>query len=214
MNSNTIYNAVECQFLGVCKQLLPEDYKQSNNNTVAYCLLTLRSGPLGCGCENSMKLSKYESYILITYCYIIYFLELMCLILQYQECPPYIRKSLCPESPLLNCVDLLHSTSATHHLRRNQWCSYRDGVVVGRNGKSGKLVDVGLGRNVVVNNEDAENGTRVTVMLPKSARVMNTPVGELVSADNLRMKSGLYWGYTVRLADSLAQVCMKIFPQL
>ncbi|KAA0194484.1 hypothetical protein HAZT_HAZT001523 [Hyalella azteca] len=134
------------------------------------------------------------------------YLEMMSTILQYQECPQYLRKHLVPQSPHLISAGLLNPLAAPHHLRAQQWCKYREGVVVDRNGKSGSLVDVGLGRNVAVPDKTAEIGMRVTVKLPDAARVMASPIGELVSPQEPRLLHGITWGYTVRHADSLAQV--------
>lgn len=79
-----------------------------------------------------------------------------------------------------------------------------------RNGKSGSLVDVGFNRLVAVPDKTVEIGMRVTVKLPDAARVMASPEGALVSPDEPRLKHGVSWGYSVRHADSLAQVCCFI----
>ncbi|KAF2347846.1 putative RNA methyltransferase [Trinorchestia longiramus] len=134
------------------------------------------------------------------------FLEMMSTILQYQECPQYLRKHLVPKSVHLTSAGLLNPLAAPHHLKANQWCKYREGVVTDRNGKSGSLVDAGLGRLVAVPDKAVEIGMRVTVKLPDVSRVMGSPVGELVSPHEPRLKHGVTWGYTVRHADSLAQV--------
>ena len=96
--------------------------------------------------------------------------------------------------------------NAPHHLRANQWCLYREGVVVSKHGKGERLVDVGLGREVAVHDKHAPIGDRVTVKLPPAARVMDSPIGELVSPKEPREKCGLYWGYDIRIAKSLKQV--------
>lgn len=134
------------------------------------------------------------------------FAEMMTTVLQYQECPQYLRRRLCPMSSFLSSAGTLNPLGAPHHLKANQWCPYRDGIVVGRNGKAGSLVDVGLSRNVLVKDMEVPEGARVTVKLPPSARVLNSPCGELVSPQEPRELHGLHWGYTVRVANSLGQV--------
>lgn len=130
----------------------------------------------------------------------------MTTVLEYQECPQYLRKRMCPMSKYLSSAGVLNPTAAPHHLKVNQWCPYREGIVIGKNGKSGSYVDIGIGRQVSVTNKDVPAGARVTVKLSDAARVMDSPVGELVSPTEPRIKHGLYWGYTVRVANSLAEV--------
>jgi len=133
-------------------------------------------------------------------------IDLMYTVLAYQECPQYLRKSLIPHSPHLANAGLLNPTAAPHHLKANDWCAYREGVVTSRNGKAGSFVNVGLAKDVSVPHKTAPLGSRVTVKLPDASRVLSSPVGELVSPEEPRLHQGVYWGYSVRLANSLAEV--------
>jgi len=132
--------------------------------------------------------------------------DLMKTVLEYQECPQYLRKRLCPVSDHLTHAGLMNPIGAPHHLKADEWCKYREGVVMRKNGKEGYMVDVGIGRNVSVKGKDLKDNTRVTVKLPTASRVLKSPVGEVVARDKPRTKHGLYWGYTVRVAKSLSEV--------
>lgn len=131
-------------------------------------------------------------------------------VLEYQECPQYLRKRLCPLSSHLSNAGVLNPTAAPHHLKAMQWCPYREGVVVSRNGKSGSNVDIGLKNHAKVSDKNAPIGARVTVQLPDVAKVMDAPIGEIVSPSDPRIKIGLYWGYTVRIADTFADVSTAV----
>lgn len=51
-------------------------------------------------------------------------------LLSYLETPPYLRKHLFPMHPNLRTAGLLPSLDMPHHLRANEWCDYREGIVV------------------------------------------------------------------------------------
>ena len=67
-------------------------------------------------------------------------------VLEYLECPQYLRKSLFPQHKYLEHVGLLNPLESPHHLRRDDHWEYREGVVVDLPNKDGKgsWVDVGL----------------------------------------------------------------------
>jgi predicted SPOUT superfamily RNA methylase MTH1 len=65
-------------------------------------------------------------------------------ILQYVECPQYLRRRLFPMHPDLQFAGLLPPLDAPHHLRRGDVSRYREGVVVD-DGRSKKENDDGLG---------------------------------------------------------------------
>ena len=54
----------------------------------------------------------------------------MARLLQYIECPQYLRKHIFPVHPDLRCVGLLAPLDAPHHLRIEEHCEYREAVVV------------------------------------------------------------------------------------
>lgn len=71
--------------------------------------------------------------------------------------------------------------------------------------KCESYVDVGLGVDVEIQ-QKLEPGLRVTVKMPPEAQVMRKPYGVVVSPDEPRLTAGYYWGYTVRVAESLSEV--------
>ena len=54
----------------------------------------------------------------------------MARLLQYLECPQYLRKHIFPVHPDLRCAGLLAPLDAPHHLRIDEPCEYREAVVV------------------------------------------------------------------------------------
>ena len=54
----------------------------------------------------------------------------MARLLQYLECPPYLRKHIFPVHPDLRSVGLIAPLDAPHHLRLDEPCAYREAVVV------------------------------------------------------------------------------------
>ncbi|RWW89122.1 hypothetical protein BHE74_00001912, partial [Ensete ventricosum] len=100
--------------------------------------------------------------------------EFLTMILRYLETPQYLRRRLFPMRQSLKFVGLLPPLDAPHHLRKHEWCSFREGVVVSSascvtldvnppNSK-GTLVDVGLNKIVVIE-EVLEPGKRITVAM-------------------------------------------------
>ncbi|EKG11560.1 hypothetical protein MPH_11053 [Macrophomina phaseolina MS6] len=52
-------------------------------------------------------------------------------LLSYLETPPNLRKALFPLHPNLRTAGTLPSLDMPHHLRADEWCQYREGVVLG-----------------------------------------------------------------------------------
>ena len=67
------------------------------------------------------------------------------------------------------------------------------------------LVNIGLTREVLVN-RNITPGVRVTVRLEEDWGEKGQQRGTVVSPREPTVKAGLYWGYAVRLADSLSSV--------
>lgn len=68
-------------------------------------------------------------------------------ILEYLECPQYLRKALFPVQKALKFAGLLNPLDGMHHLRANDFhIPYREGVVIDKPVKAGhgSLCDVGL----------------------------------------------------------------------
>eukprot|EP00898_Chlorokybus_atmophyticus_P007940 jgi/Chlat1/8147/Chrsp76S07605 len=153
-------------------------------------------------------------------------------ILQYLETPQYLRRTLIPMHPSLRFVGLLPPLDAPHHLRANEQSLYREGVVTSNPNKinrskdaaNGDIVteeektslyaDVGLLRPVRLQRA-LPAGVRVTVRLEDQAKQANKGTvllcgqparGVAVSPAEPRLKQGLYWGYTTRLAQGLSAV--------
>jgi predicted SPOUT superfamily RNA methylase MTH1 len=78
-------------------------------------------------------------------------------ILQYCECPQYLRRNFFPMHPDLQFAGLLPPLDAPHHLRRHDVSVYREGVVLERKDNNGKndggadasLVDCGIPNTLV-----------------------------------------------------------------
>jgi predicted SPOUT superfamily RNA methylase MTH1 len=132
-------------------------------------------------------------------------------VLSYLETPPHLRRALFPMHPDLRTAGALPSLDMPHHLRSDEWCTYREGVSSGTTDSKGGLVstriDCGLPNKLVVP-VALEPQTRVTVQLPEDADYNQAHAIEVqaVSPDTPREECGYYWGYNVRQASSLGAV--------
>ncbi|RUS87206.1 hypothetical protein EGW08_005046 [Elysia chlorotica] len=128
-------------------------------------------------------------------------------ILQYLECPQYLRKAFFPYHKDLVHAGLLNPLDTPHHLRETDASEYREGVTLDKPVKSGKgaYANVGLKKDVILNMA-VPPGQRVTVKLTEQTTEKKNLRGEVVSPSEPRETAGLYWGYTVRLAGSLSHV--------
>ncbi|CAI9613577.1 unnamed protein product [Staurois parvus] len=70
-------------------------------------------------------------------------------ILQYLECPQYLRKSFFPKHPDLQFAGLLNPLDSPHHMRIDEESDYREGVVLDRPTKPGKGSFVNCGMRKV-----------------------------------------------------------------
>lgn len=70
-------------------------------------------------------------------------------ILQYCECPQYLRRKFFPMHPDLQFAGLLPPLDMPHHLRRNDVLDYREGVVTEEKSELGSLVDCGIPNRLV-----------------------------------------------------------------
>jgi hypothetical protein len=131
----------------------------------------------------------------------------MARILEYLECPQYLRKNLFPIQESLRLAGLLNPLDSKHHLKTHQLdIPYREGVVQKTNSK-GSLVFIGLNTLVQIQ-QDLQSGVRVTVKVDPRDFHTRTKIirGKTVSPSEPRTKLGLYWGYSVRIANSLSEV--------
>lgn len=71
-------------------------------------------------------------------------------ILQYCECPQYLRRKFFPMHPDLQFAGLLPPLDMPHHLRKNDVLAFREGVVTNEKCESGSsLVDCGIPNRLV-----------------------------------------------------------------
>ena len=129
----------------------------------------------------------------------------MAKILQYLETPQYLRKLLYPMHHDLQFAGLLNPLDTPHHMRVDEETTFREGIVLDRPVKQGKgsLVNCGTRKSVRIDRHLLP-GTRVTVkLIGESKKCLK---GQVVSPSAPRMELGLYWGYTVRVAESLGDV--------
>ncbi|XP_061991307.1 uncharacterized protein LOC133709544 [Rosa rugosa] len=128
-------------------------------------------------------------------------------ILRYLETPQYLRKALFPKHNSLRFVGLLPPLDAPHHLRKHEWGAFREGVTLKERSPDGvgTLVDVGLSKNVVVD-QVLDPGTRVTVAMGDSWNLDADISRQVVSSSKPREEAGMYWGYKVRYASNITSV--------
>ncbi|XP_018420835.1 PREDICTED: putative methyltransferase C9orf114 homolog [Nanorana parkeri] len=128
-------------------------------------------------------------------------------ILQYLECPQYLRKSFFPKHPDLQFAGLLNPLDSPHHVRIDEESEYREGVVLDRPTKPGKgsFANCGMRKEVQIDKQ-LQAGLRVTVQLHEDKPEQKVRKGIVVSPQHPRTESGVYWGYRVRLASCLSAV--------
>ncbi|XP_076393699.1 28S rRNA (uridine-N(3))-methyltransferase [Megachile rotundata] len=127
-------------------------------------------------------------------------------ILQYLECPQYLRKYFFPLHKDLQYAGVLNPLDTPHHLRQSDVSLYREGVITNKpvKGDKGSYVNVGLLNNVHVD-KVLTAGLRVTVKIPPDQPNPKKIKGFIVPPNIPRAESGIYWGYNVRLANNLTE---------
>jgi predicted SPOUT superfamily RNA methylase MTH1 len=135
-------------------------------------------------------------------------------VFQYMETPQYLRKQLVPISPDLKFAGLLPPLDVPHHPGMEEITMYREGVTLDKNNSldtDSTLVDIGLFRRARIDRA-VQPGVRVTVELSEPVSAADTRKGQkpvpakVVSPKVPREKTGLYWGYNIRLASSFSRV--------
>jgi len=133
-------------------------------------------------------------------------------ILQYLECPQYLRRRLFKLHTDLRFAGLLNPLDSPHHLKKEQESRYREGIVVKKETTAGEdscFVDIGQKRWCKVNKR-LKPGTRVTVKLdkqePGSMNVTGKPVPPSKPREKKRCPN---WGYSVRVANGIEEVLTK-----
>uniref|UniRef100_A0A914YKW3 Uncharacterized protein n=1 Tax=Panagrolaimus superbus TaxID=310955 RepID=A0A914YKW3_9BILA len=131
----------------------------------------------------------------------------MARILEYLECPQYLRKYLFPMQRPLNFSGVLNPLDGMHHLRAdNLTIPYREGIVLDKPVKDPRrvLCDVGLDKELELEADYAiPPKTRITVKMAEKTAPKRY-FGKLSSPKAVMEDLGIYWGYNVRLAKSLS----------
>ncbi|XP_015786464.1 putative methyltransferase C9orf114 [Tetranychus urticae] len=130
----------------------------------------------------------------------------MAKVLQYLECPQYLRKHLFPLHEDLQYAGLLNPLDTGHHLKESDESRFREGIVTNsvHPDKGGCYINVGLKKDVFIK-ESLTPGLRVTIELDtdQSSKKLK---GKPIPPSGPKDRAGLYWGYSVRLASSLSDV--------
>lgn len=128
-------------------------------------------------------------------------------ILQYLECPQYLRKYFFPLHKDLQYAGVLNPLDAPHHLRQQDESLFREGVVTNKPIKynKGSQVNCGLVNDVHVD-KVLNSGLRVTVKIPPGQENPKRLHGSVVPPSLPRRETGIYWGYSVRLANNVSEI--------
>eukprot|EP01023_Acetabularia_acetabulum_P029794 TRINITY_DN28077_c2_g1_i1.p1 TRINITY_DN28077_c2_g1~~TRINITY_DN28077_c2_g1_i1.p1 ORF type:complete len:346 (-),score=41.89 TRINITY_DN28077_c2_g1_i1:127-1164(-) len=131
---------------------------------------------------------------------------LLARILQFMETPQYLRKYLIPLHEDLKQAGTLPPLNTPHHLRAGEWMRYREGVVVEKCKGGGCLLDIGLQQYAQVCHRINVN-TRITLEVGTAKTIESGYIqGQVVTPQTPREQLGIYWGYTVRIAQGIDQV--------
>ena len=135
-------------------------------------------------------------------------------VLQFLECPQYLRKFLFPVHADLRYAGLLNPLDAPHHVRGTEFSPWREGVVVkrpaggGGKGKGGgSWANVGLLHDIQLD-RTLPPLTRVTVQMVGDHTAQPPPArlqGRVVSPERPR-EGGKYWGYEVEVCPAFSDV--------
>ncbi|XP_035224214.1 putative methyltransferase C9orf114 [Stegodyphus dumicola] len=128
-------------------------------------------------------------------------------ILQFLECPQYLRKYYFPIHKDLEYAGLLNPLDIPHHLRVDDEFPYREGIILNKPVKEGKgsYAYIGLQKTAIID-KIIEPNVRVTVKLDKEQTSKKHYKGKVVSPYAPYKCDKIYWGYNVRLAKSLSAV--------
>ena len=128
--------------------------------------------------------------------------------LQYLETPQYLRKTLFPMSEDLKLSGLMNPLESQHHLRKDEWSTYREGCVLDRP-VSGEYswVNIGLNKDCKID-QKLPPKTRVTVKLNEKGfnNKLKYYTGTPVSMSEPFIKNGTYWGYVVRVCETYKDI--------
>lgn len=123
-------------------------------------------------------------------------------LLQFLETPQYLRKTFFPMHADLQYCGVTNPLDAPHHLRQNQICRFREGVVESIR-KHSSMINIGWRKPIEVNVK-LKPRTRVTVDLGEDyAKNNKAPKPFIVPPSIPRELFGIYWGYQTRLAQGV-----------
>ena len=101
----------------------------------------------------------------------------------------------------------MNPLDSSHHLRIDEWCKYREGIVLKRPVKEGEgsWVNIGLHKDCKIDRQLVEK-TRVTVKLKEDGfEDIKFYTGKVVSVKEPK-NADLYWGYMVRIAENFTEL--------
>ncbi|CCD61821.1 Putative methyltransferase spot-1 [Caenorhabditis elegans] len=132
-------------------------------------------------------------------------------ILEYLECPQYLRKDLFPIQKPLKNAGLLNPLDAQHHLKYDEkTLRFREGVVLKKRSKDGRgpICNIGLEKEFEIDSDAVQLPpyTRVTVEIKNLTEQCKLYRGSITSGATVTRETGLYWGYSVRLMTGLQKV--------
>lgn len=133
----------------------------------------------------------------------------MARILQYCECPQYLRRQFFGMHPDLQFAGLLAPLDAPHHVREGDHSLFREGVVYDKKGPNGgSMVNCGIRNQLVEIDRVIPPGIRCTVRIEAKeyASTSKAIKGQVVSPSAPREHDGTYWGYTTRIAPSIKAI--------
>ncbi|KAI0983976.1 hypothetical protein GJ496_008828 [Pomphorhynchus laevis] len=133
-------------------------------------------------------------------------------VLEYCECPQYLRKHLFKRHPDLQFAGLLYPLTIPHHYKIDDEWIYREGVVTKEKSPENKCsyINVGL-ENSILSDRRLKSGLRVTVKQNITDDKDNVPSSSLltckiVSPNEPFVELSIYWGYRVRYANTIDEV--------
>ncbi|CAP20819.2 Protein CBG24142 [Caenorhabditis briggsae] len=132
-------------------------------------------------------------------------------ILEYLECPQYLRRDLFPIQKPLKYAGLLNPLDAQHHLKSDEKTfKFREGVVLKKRSKEGRgpICNIGLDKEFEIDTDTITLPpyTRVTVEIKNLNEQCKLYRGSITSGTRVTRETGQYWGYSVRLMTGLQKV--------
>ncbi len=115
-------------------------------------------------------------------------------ILEYLDCPQYLRRLMFPKQPIFKYVGILPPLQTPHHPLENEIAklepiSIREGLILSSNSQSSEI-EIGLERPINIRVPNLSPKTRIILKLEKS--------GNAISGSPIKKaQTEKYWGYNV-----------------